>query len=260
MTDFKKIIEWIKWKVKRGYNVIKGVAKPVASITTVLASIATMVAAFATCETVELMRDEHIQTYKPYLIFRDAEYQEEITYEYSYKSYDSDNLIDVFNKDVSEVIPVTLLIENIGSGTATQLSVEFSFECVDEYLTIICQNYEQEKIKYTDETIEIEYGYYDWDYDHKWEKEDMLQELPYIYEKDDVTVALPIEFKRLIYAVAYCTEGNYESLPPISICINYKDLQGIEYNVEYQLGVKVYSVYDKENNTKNVYYKIKQIK
>lgn len=210
----------------------------------VLTSMVTIVASVATCFTVILMRDERNQAYKPYFIFRAANYTQEID-KPVYPISNVTNLIVAKEDEEKQIIPMTILLENIGSGTATNIEVSFSYGEENDYMEEICKYYYDSEYELTDESLRVNY-YLTQSNESIWLHYNLDEIIDshnrsYIYAKEGTEITIPKEYCELLYLLAYCTNGDYdkENIPSIKVSISYNDLQGIDYYEEIILRAEV---------------------
>ncbi len=228
-------------------------------------SFSTVAASIATCVTVFSMREERNQAYKPYFIFRPAYYTQEVE-KSVYSIYDVSNLIIAQDVDDEQIIPMTLMLENIGSGTATNIEISFSCGNEKEYMEEICKYYDDNEVEFTDkylkvtnyllnvgETIRLKYYMDDigWSVDKS-----------YIYTKEGIEIVIPEEYRKLLYVLAFCTNGDYEreKIPSIEVSISYNDLQGIDYYEKFILKAEVYVDLNSDEKKNFVEYRIEELK
>lgn len=230
----------------------------------VLTSLVTIAASVATCFTVILMRDERNQAYKPYFIFRTANYTQEIE-QPVYSISDVTNLIVAKADEEKQIIPMTILLENIGSGTATNIEVYFSYGEEKDYMEEICRYYYDSEYELTDEYLEVKYDLLQSNeiipiqYSLNEIKE--LYNKSYIYAKEGIEITVPEEYCELLYLLAYCTNGDYnkENIPSIKVGISYNDLQGIEYYEEIILRAEVHVDLNADKDKNYVRYIIEEL-
>lgn len=247
-TEKKKIDWWL---------VIKEVIYVATSVLTIAASI-------ATCYTIHLMRDERNQAYKPYFIFRTASYEQEVE-QLVYPIDNVSNLIEAQQVDEEQLVPMTILLENIGSGTATNIDVSFDCGMEKDYMETICEPYYDSQIELTDEELKVEYYSLYWEqmlrFEYPLDDIEWSFEKSYIYTKEGVEIDIPESYRKMLYVLAYCTNGEYdmEDIPSIKVGISYNDLQGIDYYEEIILKAEVYVETNADQEKNYVKYVIEEL-
>lgn len=227
----------------------------------ILTNVVTIAASIATCITVFYMREERNQAYKPYFIFRPVYCVEEIEKPF-YPIHDINNLLEAQSVDITELVPIEIELENIGSGTATNIDISFSCGKERDYMKEVCWYYGSYVIENTDDCLRLEY------YSEYWGDTVQLEytiddiewsiNKPYIYTKESLSIEVPEEYRKLLYMLAYCTNGDYKSIPAIEVSISYNDLQGIDYHEKFLLKADVYVDLNTDEKVNYVEYVIEE--
>lgn len=209
----------------------------------VFTGLVTLFASIATCITVWEMRDERNQSYKPYFIIESASINEELKGS-TFDVHDTLNLVESLSVSEKELVPIDIVFDNIGSGTATDICVSFSPKMYKAYWKTICQYYDNNDIDVSDNDLKVNYFLSSYNksftHEHTMVLSDLKTKKPYVFTKKSISIPLPEEYRRIIHSIAYCTNGDYGNIPPIELEICYNDLQGINYSKKLKLGVKVY--------------------
>lgn len=233
-------IENMKNELKiRDNNVLlsrfKVIGKAIINVVTITASI-------ATCLTVQEMRNERNQAYRPYFIIEKMVCNEKLE-KSVYNIHDTNNLVESLLKDANDLIPMAITIDNIGSGTATNIKVDYSCEEYKDYWKIICNNYNDDDIvQISNDELRVKYylsSFGENEYKHSMNTSDLIVEKPYVFSKEKLEIPIPEEYRRLFFSVAYCTNGDFQKLPKIKLEIYYDDLQGITYHKTFKISVDI---------------------
>lgn len=231
-------------------------------IASFITSLVTLSASVATCLTVWEMRNERNQAYKPYFVIESVRYTEEFK-KPAFSLQDTNNLVSSLNLDTTELTRMAIIIDNIGSGTSTNISITFSCEEYKDFWEMVCQYYDNDKIEITDDELSVDYylSLFEEQHTHKHRMvtSDLIINKPYVFSKESLEVLIPEEYCRLLHSVAYCTNGDYDELPTIGLVICYDDLQGIKYKEEYKIGIKVYVDLNSDETLNYAEYVIEQI-
>lgn len=232
------------------------------AIASFFASLITLASSVATCITVFEMRDERNQSYKPYFVIESTRYTEQFE-KPVFSLNNTNNLINSLLLDRKDLTPMAIIIDNIGSGTSTNIEIAFSCEEYQDYWETVCSYYDNHSIEITDNELSVDYYSSVYQetktYEHRMFLSDLIVNRPYVFTKESLEVPLPQEYCRLLHAVAYCTNGDYGELPTIDLEICYDDLQGINYKRKYSLGIKVYVDLNSDEEFNYAEYVIEQI-
>lgn len=223
-----------------------------------LVGFATIASSVAICITLLEMRSERNQSYKPYLIIETQNYNEEFE-ESPYLLSDTNNLWEVLRMDEEDIIPMSITIDNIGSGTATDIVVTFSEQQCKSCWEKVCSYYNEPNVKVTDDKIYIKsyLEYFDEIIEYEYNMDNNLTiDRSYVLSEDGIQIPIPEEYRRLIHGLAYCTKGDYESPFIIELEIEYSDLQGIKYHKKYQLSIEMFMERNLDSDTYYVEYMI----
>lgn len=220
--------------------------------------LATLAASIATCVTLWEMRSERNQSYKPYLIIESQNYNEEFEKPF-YSIDDTNNLVKVLSIDENDLIPMSITINNIGSGTATDIEIMFSESQCKKCWEEICSYYSDYSVNVTDSKIHVDYNSANYDrmleYEH-YMNGDVTLNRSYILSEESIEISIPEEYRRIIHALAYCTKGDYTTPFIIELEISYNDLQGINYQKKYQLNIEAVVELDYYNGVNYTEYTI----
>lgn len=144
--DIKILIYIIERDVSESNNKVKIPVKRLKMIGSFLVSLVTVAASLATCFTLWEMRNERNQSYKPYFVIEPVMYTDEFR-KPLFGIGDIRNLGNSLTADIEKRPQMNIIINNLRSGTATNIDIIFSDEVYEKYWEIACRYYDNDKIK-----------------------------------------------------------------------------------------------------------------
>lgn len=210
-----------------------------AMVLQIAASIATVIASFATCVTVQEMKNERDQLYKPQMIFERSCYSDD--YERSILGsglWDAEDLADHVYDNTGNLPLLETTVYNIGSGPALEMEISFMLDSYKEYAENISQYFRDGTVIANDSGFTI---YYDGGRSCRYyvDTRDNIIRKPFLLSGESMNIAFPEDISILLYNLNYCTLGDFSWEPKVRVQISFLDLQGIRYCIDYELVIKM---------------------
>lgn len=241
----------------KDFSMDKGaVVQQIAQIAQIAGAIAAVVTSAVTWVTVQEMKNERNQLYKPQMIFERSYYSDD--YERNILGlWDAKDLADHIYYGTGNYPSLETTIYNIGSGAALEIEINFMLDSYEEYVEAIGRYFKNGTIIANNSGFTIHYNKIT--RHHFVDTRNCIIRKPFLLSGESMDIAFPKEISELLYCLNYCTLGDYSWEPKVRVQISFLDLQGIRYCIDYELVIKMV-ISDSKQGDKyfHVDYKVEQ--